>query len=104
MKKERVHKLNKKAQEIAEMFSNPDRQFNYNKETFTVEFIQPLSEMVAAIYFKKTSGKIALAVAFWKNNKGGHWDYFFPSDSHVLGFRKIERLLERVEGKNYCKN
>ena len=34
MKKERVHKLNKKAQEIAEMFSNPDRQFNYNKETF----------------------------------------------------------------------
>lgn len=86
------------------MFSNPDRQFNYNKETFTVEFIQPLSEMVAAIYFKKTSGKIALSVAFWKNNKGGHWDYFFPTDSHVLGFRKIERLLERVEGKNYGKN
>ena len=104
MTKDRVQKLNIKAKEIAEMFSNPNRQFNFNKETFTVEFIQPLSEMVAAIYFKKTSGKIALAIAFWKNNKGGHWDYFFPTDSHVLGFRKIERLLERVEAKNYGKN
>ena len=104
MKKDRVQKLNIKAKEIAEMFSNPNRQFNFNKETFTVEFIQPLSEMVAAIYFKKTSGKIALAIAFWKNIKGGHWDYFFPTDSHVLGFRKIERLLERVEAKNYGKN
>ena len=104
MKKDRVQKLNEKAKEIAEMFSNPNRQFNFNKETFTVEFIQPLSEMVAAIYFKKTSGKIALAIAFWKNNKGGHWDYFFPTDSHVLGFRKMEKLLESVEEYNIGKN
>ena len=104
MKKDRVQKLNEKAKEIAEMFSNPNRQFNFNKETFTVEFIQPLSEMVAAIYFKKTSGKIALAFAFWKNNKGGHWDYFFPTDSHVLGFRKMEKLLESVEEYNIGKN
>ena len=104
MKKDRVQKLNIKAKEIAEMFSNPNRQFNFNKETFTVEFIQPLSEMVAAIYFKKTSGKIALAIAFWKNNKGGHWDYFFPTDSHVLGFRKMEKLLESVEEYNIGKN
>ena len=104
MTKDRVQKLNIKAKEIAEMFSNPNRQFNFNKETFTVEFIQPLSEMVAAIYFKKTSGKIALAIAFWKNNKGGHWDYFFPTDSHVLGFRKMEKLLESVEEYNIEKN
>ena len=104
MKKDRVQKLNIKAKEIAEMFSNPNRQFNFNKETFTVEFIQPLSEMGAAIYFKKTSGKIALAIAFWKNNKGGHWDYFFPTDSHVLGFRKMEKLLESVEEYNIGKN
>ena len=104
MTKDRVNKLKEKASEIAEMFSNPNRQFNFNKETFTVEFIQPLSEMVAAIYFKKTSGKIALAIAFWKNNKGGHWDYFFPTDSHVLGFRKMEKLLESVEEYNIGKN
>tara|TARA_B100000424_G_C22854618_1_gene455638 strand:+ start:677 stop:991 length:315 start_codon:yes stop_codon:yes gene_type:complete len=104
MKKDRVQKLNLKAQEIAKAFSNPNREFNFNKETFTVEFIQPLSEMVAAIYFKKTSGKIALAIAFWKNNKGGHWDYFFPTDSHVLGFRKMEKLLESVEEYNIGKN
>ena len=104
MTKDRVNKLNEKATEIAEMFSNPNRQFNHTNETFTVEFIQPLSEMVAAIYFKKTSGKIALAIAFWKNNKGGHWDYFFPTDSHVLGFRKMEKLLESVEGYNIGKN
>ena len=41
MKKDRVQKLNLKAKEIAEMFSNPNRQFNFNKETFTVAFIQP---------------------------------------------------------------
>ena len=104
MTKDRVQKLNIKAKEIAEMFSNPNREFNFNKETFTVAFIQPLSEMVGAIYFKKSSGKIALAIAFWKNNKGGHWDYFFPTDSHVLGFRKMEKLLESVEEYNIEKN
>ena len=104
MKKDRVQKLNLKAKEIAEMFSNPNRQFNFNKETFTVAFIQPLSEMVGAIYFKKSSGKMALAIAFWKNNKGGHWDYFFPTDSHVLGFIKMENLLESVEEYNIGKN
>ena len=104
MTKDRVHKLNQKAQEIAKAFSNPNREFNHTNETFEVAKIKPLSEITAGILFKKSSGKMALAIAFWKNNRGGHWDYFFPTDSHVLGFRKIERLLERVEAKNYGKN
>ena len=104
MTKDRVNKLNQKAREIAEMFSNPNRQFNHTNETFTVAKIKPLSELTAGILFQKSSGKMALAIAFWKNNKGGHWDYFFPTDSHVLGFRKIEKLLESVEEYNYGKN
>ena len=104
MKKDRVQKLNLKAKEIAEMFSNPDREFNHTKEVFKVVKIKPLSELTAGILFKKSSGKLALAIAFWKNNKGGHWDYFFPTDSHVLGFRKMEKLLESVEEYNIDKN
>ena len=84
MTKDRVNKLNKKAQEIAKAFSNPDREFNHTKETFTVAKIKPVSELTAGILFKKSSGKLALAIAFWKNNKGGHCDYFFPTDSHIL--------------------
>lgn len=104
MTKERVHKLKNKAEEVAKMFSNPDREFNHTNETFKVVSIKPLSELTAGILFKKSTGKIALAIAFWKNNKGGHWDYFFPTDSHVLGFRKIEKLLEKVEEYNIGKN
>ena len=104
MTKDRVNKLKEKASEIAEMFSNPNRQFNHTNETFTVAKITPRSELTAGRLFQKSSGKLALAIAFWKNNKGGHWDYFFPTDSHVLGFRKMEKLLESVEEYNIGKN
>ena len=49
MTKDRVNKLNKKAQEIAKAFSNPDREFNHTKETFTVAKIKPVSELTAGI-------------------------------------------------------
>tara|TARA_R100001126_G_C4803279_1_gene138010 strand:+ start:285 stop:599 length:315 start_codon:yes stop_codon:yes gene_type:complete len=104
MTKDRVHKLKQKAQEIAKAFSNPNREFNHTNETFEVAKIKPLSELTAGILFQKSSGKLALAIAFWKNNKGGNWDYFFPTDSHVLGFRKMEKLLESVEEYNIGKN
>tara|TARA_X000001382_G_scaffold124858_1_gene109784 strand:- start:8 stop:322 length:315 start_codon:yes stop_codon:yes gene_type:complete len=104
MKKDRVHKLNQLADRIAKNFSNPNREFNFNNETFKVAQVKPLSEVVGAIFLKKSSGKMAMAIAFWKNNKGGHWDYLFPTDSHVLGFRKMEKLLQQTEDYNYGKN
>ena len=61
-------------------------------------------DLTAAIIFKKSSGKLALAIAFWKNNQGGHWDYFFPTDSHILGFQKIAPILEEIENYNFDKN
>ena len=104
MKKDRVIKLESTAKKIAELFSNPKREFNYNNETFEVAKIKPLTELTAAIIFKKSSGKLALTIAFWKNNQGGHWDYFFPTDSHILGFQKIAPILEEIENYNFDKN
>lgn len=104
MKKDLVHKLHAKAQEIAKAFSNPDREFNYSKETFTVAEIRPLSEATAVILFKKNTGKIGLAFAYWTNGRGGKWNYFFPTDSHVLGMKKVAAILDQVEQHNFPLN
>ena len=69
-------KLVEKAEEVAKHYSNPDREFNFNKETFTVAKIKPLSELTALIFFDKTGGKKAIAFAYWMKNNGGYWAYF----------------------------
>jgi hypothetical protein len=104
MKKDLARKLNAKAQEIALAFSNPDREFNHGKETFIVSEIKPLSEVTAAILFKKNTGKIGMAFCYWTNGGGGKWNYFFPTDSHVLGMGKVAPLLNEVEEHNFPLN
>ena len=88
----------------ANNFSNPDRALNGNKEIFEVGTIHPLSELTAIVVFDKSSGKKAMAFYYWINSQGGHWRYFFPTDSHVLGMAKVAKYLEKIEQFNYGKN
>lgn len=102
MNKQIARKLDDKAYEIAQKFSNSDRAYNFNNEAFEVKQIKPLSERVAAVFFKKTSGKVAMAVLYYlKNPDDGYWQYFFPTESHIYGFRRIQELLEKVEEHNF---
>lgn len=90
-----------KANEVADIFSNPNREFNYSKETFRVEKIHPLSENTACVIFIKSSGKKALAFFYWLESRGGYWEFFFIKDSHLLGFGKVGELLQKVEEHNF---
>lgn len=102
MNKTVAHKLNKKALEIAEKFSNPDREYNRSKETFEFSAVKILSETSAVAYFKKSSGKIAITAMFYiKDPENGYWMYFFPKDSHILGMRKLPDILAAVEQHNF---
>jgi hypothetical protein len=105
MKKDLVEKLVLKAGMIAADFSRPDRQFNTNQEVFKVEKILPMSESTAAVFFRKEpTKKLAVAFLYWINGGNGYWQYFFPTDSHVLGMGKIARHLDEVEAENFLKN
>lgn len=101
MKKQLVYELHAKAEQIAEIYSNHQRAKNYNNENFKVVDIVPQSETTATITFLKNTGKLALAFAFFKN---GCWDYFFPTESHIIGMLKLPEMLNRVDQYNFKRN
>lgn len=101
MQENRKSLLWKKAKDVADKFSNPDREFNYNGETFEIHAIKPLSENTAAVIYQKSGGKLALSFFYWVKSRGGWWGYFFVTDSHVLGMRRLEQELSLVEENNF---
>lgn len=102
MKKEIAIQLKVRADQIAAMYSNPERGNNFAKETFAIEEIIPLSEYTAIVIFQKQpSGKKSLSFFYWlETGSGGFWKDFFVSDSHVLGMQKIAPYLQQVEQHN----
>jgi hypothetical protein len=102
MNKDIAVELNIVARDIAERFSNPNREANYNNETFELDEIIPLSESVAAVIFKKNTGKKAVAFFYYIGNGSVRgWKYFFPTDSHILGFRSFEFHKLEIEKQNF---
>ena len=104
MNKQLVKQLYEKAENIAKMFSNYEREGNFNKETFFLHEIEPLSETTAAIIFKKSTKKLAIAFAYYISSQGGYWAYFFPKESHIHGMLKVSNYLHRVEKYNFKHN
>lgn len=94
-------KLAIKAEEVARNYSDPDRAMNFNKETFEVDRIIPLSEHTAAVIYTKNTGK--KAVAFFHLMKNIYWDYFFPTDGHIIGMEAFGKVKLKIEMGNYNK-
>jgi len=91
-----------KAGEVANNFSNPDREFNFNKEVFSTHRIVPTSENTAVVFFKKSpSLKLALFFFYYVSMGGGKWFYFCPSDGHILGLQRLSSFYFSVEEKNF---
>ena len=105
MKKDQAVKLQNFAIEVAMRYSKTDREFNHNNETFDIHSITVLSDSTAVVYFKKTPGdKLAAAFFYWTNGGGGKWNYFFPTDSHVIGMVNFKDKLLAVERHNFPLN
>ena len=104
MKKEVAIKLKDKANDIAIYFSDTDREFNFNNETFDIVKIEPLSESTATILFKKSTGKYAMCFCYYIKMSGGIWQYFFPTYDHCIGMESVKSLLSAVEKSNFDKN
>ena len=103
MNKEVAIHLKSRAEEVAKTFSNPDREHNHTGEVFSVKSVRPLSDHMAAVIYKKTSGKLALALFYYIPAKT-RWEYFFPTDSHILGLPQIPQLKHNIEEYNYSAN
>jgi len=105
MRKEIAIELNKRATEVAKMYSNSDREKNTNNEIFSVLKIIPMSEFTAAvIYEKEPTKKQSVAFFYWINTSGGLWAYFFPTDSHILGMEIFGKIKQKIEMFNFDKN
>lgn len=92
------------AYEVARIFSDPNRQFNRTKEIFRVNDIRPFSETTGCVIYDKSSGKKAVCFFYYLNSEGGHWRYFLPTDSHVLGMLELQAVLKEVEEYNFGQN
>jgi hypothetical protein len=105
MNKQRAMKLVDAANDVAGRYSRTDREFNHNNETFAVEMTRVLSDTTAVVYFKKSpTNKLAAAFFYWTNGSGGRWNYFFPTDSHVVGMLNFRDKLLAVEQHNFPLN
>ena len=81
---------------VEAQFSNPNRDYNHNHETFKFQ-TKEIVEDVALLNFIKSSGKKALVVAL---NVKGRWMFFFPKYSHLDGFALLKPRLNAVEDFN----
>lgn len=104
MKKELAISLQEEADRLAKVFSDPQRNQNYNKEVFKVVGIVPTSDHVAMITFhKEPSGKAAVGLAMW-NNGFQKWMITFLTDSHYLGLMNLHEHKRSVEKYNWGRN
>ncbi len=105
MKKDTALELRTFANKIAERYSNNARACNHNNETFKVDEVIPTSDHSAVINFKKNTGKIAVAFAYYiTKGRSKGWKYFFPTDSHVNGMQAFLFYKLEAERINYSKN
>lgn len=103
MQKARVQALKEVANEIARIFGDEKREKNYGKMPYSVEEIKPLSESTAAIILKRPDGVKSLIFAYWINyNKNPRWHYFFPTESHIDGMKKLPPILEEINNNNFA--
>ena len=105
MNKQIAIELDSFVSEIASRFSRTDREGNVNNETFTVQEVIPTSNHSAVCVFEKNTGKRAVAFLYYiPRGMSSGWKYFFPTDSHINGFRAFELYKFETERHNYKKN
>ena len=104
MKRDAALKLRQKAEELASIYSEPDREQNYNGEKFILDQLTPLGENLAVGVYKKSTGKKTLMAFVYVIAKGGYWMNFVPTSGHILGLEQIKRFYFEVEEYNFDKN
>ena len=103
MNKSTAIELYHKAQEVATMYSNPNRDHNYNNESFEISEIIPHSDHTATVVFVKSSKKKGVAFFYFIPAKN-QWRYWFPTDSHIAGMDKFKSIKEQIERENFAHN
>jgi hypothetical protein len=105
MNKEIAKELDAFVKIVAERYSQTNRIGNFNSESFEVNEVIPTSDHTAVVYFKKNSGKIGLAFFYYiARGASQGWKYFFPTDSHINGFRAFEFYKFQIERENFKHN
>jgi len=96
MQKKIAQELDREIEIVAKRFSRKDREGNVNGEDFKPKSRCSMSDHSAIVRFNKTTTKDALAFFFYDNLR---WNYFFPTDKHIAGFRYFEyvKLSNRSE-------
>ncbi len=88
-------------EDVGKRYSDPERKHNNVKDTFTPTEIKVLSDTTAAVYFHKMpSKKLCLMFFYYVNSNKPYWAYFVPTDAHLLGIAKLDKLYDSVEEHN----
>ena len=70
-----------------------------------MEGLFPSHDQSAYINFKKNTGKLACAFAYYiAKGRSKGWKYFFPSDSHIAGMQAFHFYKLQAERLNYKMN
>lgn len=101
MRKEFAKKLLEKANEVATNYSNPDRTYNNQNESFMLSEVIPMSEYTALVVYVKNTGKKAVAFFYCVPSKE-YWSYFFLTSGHLCAFsQKVIDTYQKTEVENF---
>ena len=104
MTKSLAKALQKKAEHVAKMYSNPNRSNNTHKETYSIESIYAMSDSCATVVYKRSGGKKLIAFFYYIKGLAPGWRYFLPTDSHIVVFKAFELIKLKAEMDNYKYN
>lgn len=96
-----VEKLKQSVIKAQINFSRKDRPFNFGGSTMKFHKVIPLSEHAAAVIFKQDTGVLSVFFFYYMRMNEGTWNYFAPTDSHILAFEHFGKIKMDVEEANY---
>ena len=99
--------LLEKAEEVCKKYGNPNRKMNVYNESWFVDKVYPVSESTAVVVFRKTRGKKVIGFFYYirmREKERAYWNYFLPTESHIVGMSKVKDYLQEVEDNNFPLN
>lgn len=102
--------LHDKAQQLADMYSDPTKaRKNVNGIRYDVDRVLVCSDLTGAVVLRKSNGQRALIWCYWvtyqtRDGNDGEFRWLTIRYDHLYGMTRLLAIMANVEQRNYRSN